>query len=78
MEDAEMISQLVESCAPNQLVAVTTQVPPGVPTDQIVTNLQMFTKIWRAKIPANPNQSTFNHYFDRLLQVSCFCFFKAT
>ncbi|KAG7167122.1 C2 domain-containing protein 5-like [Homarus americanus] len=49
MEDAEMIGLLVEDCPPAQLAAVTTQVPPGVSKDSIVTNLQMFTRVWRTK-----------------------------
>ncbi|KAK8735811.1 hypothetical protein OTU49_005325, partial [Cherax quadricarinatus] len=68
MEDAEMIGLLVEGCPPAQLMAVTTQVPPGVPRDRIVTNLQMFTRVWRTKVPATLNHNFFNQYFDKLLQ----------
>ncbi|XP_050736824.1 C2 domain-containing protein 5-like isoform X2 [Eriocheir sinensis] len=68
MEDAEMIDLLVEGSPPVHLVAVTTQLPPGVPTETIVTNLQMFTRVWRAKVPAILSHNVFNHYFDKLLQ----------
>ncbi|XP_066976345.1 C2 domain-containing protein 5 isoform X1 [Macrobrachium rosenbergii] len=67
-EDAEMIGLLVEDCTPMQLVTVSTQTPPGVPRESIVTNLQMFTRVWRAKVPTVLNHSSFNQYFDRLLQ----------
>ncbi|XP_068230425.1 C2 domain-containing protein 5 isoform X2 [Palaemon carinicauda] len=67
-EDAEMIGLLVEGCTPMQLVTVSTQAPPGVPRESIVTNLQMFTRVWRAKVPAVLNHNSFNQYFDRLLQ----------
>lgn len=74
MEDAEMIDLLVEGSPPVHLVAVTTQLPPGVPTETIVTNLQMFTRVWRAKVPAILSHNVFNHYFDKLLQVGmCAC-----
>lgn len=69
MEDAEMIGMLVEGCQPDRLVAVSTEIPPGIPIENIVTNLQMFTRVWRAKVPATMNHSTFNQYFDRILQV---------
>ena len=72
MEDAEMIDLLVEASPPVHLVAVTTQLPPGVPRETIVTNLQMFTRVWRAKVPAMLSHNVFNHYFDKLLQV-CVC-----
>ncbi|XP_071520258.1 C2 domain-containing protein 5 isoform X3 [Panulirus ornatus] len=68
MEDAEMIGLLVEDCPPVPLVAVTTQVPPGIPRDSIVTNLQMFTRVWRTKVPTTLNHNVFNQYFDKLLQ----------
>ncbi|XP_037787961.1 uncharacterized protein LOC119583508 isoform X2 [Penaeus monodon] len=68
MEDAEMIGMLVEGCQPDRLVAVSTEIPPGVPKENIVTNLQMFTRVWRAKVPATMNHSTFNQYFDKILQ----------
>lgn len=74
MEDAEMIDLLVEGSPPVHLVAVTTQLPPGVPTETIVTNLQMFTRVWRAKVPTILSHNVFNHYFDKLLQVGmCAC-----
>lgn len=69
MEDAEMIDLLVEGSPPVHMVAVTTQLPPGVPRETIVTNLQMFTRVWRAKVPAILSHNVFNHYFDKLLQV---------
>lgn len=72
MEDAEMISLLVEDCPPVPLVAVTTQVPPGMPRESIVTNLQMFTRVWRTKVPTILNHNVFNQYFDKLLQVIFF------
>lgn len=68
MEDAEMIGMLVEGCQPDRLVAVSTEIPPGVPRENIVRNLQMFTRVWRAKVPATMNHSTFNQYFDKILQ----------
>ncbi|ROT84780.1 hypothetical protein C7M84_022042 [Penaeus vannamei] len=63
-----MIGMLVEGCQPDRLVAVSTEIPPGVPRENIVRNLQMFTRVWRAKVPATMNHSTFNQYFDKILQ----------
>lgn len=68
LEDAEMIGLLLGSCNPNSLTAVSTERPPGLPTEQIVTNLQMFTRVWRTKVPTNLNPAIFNLYFDKLMQ----------
>ncbi|KAK7076647.1 C2 domain-containing protein 5 [Halocaridina rubra] len=67
-EDAEMIGLLVDGCNPTQLVTVSTQSPPGIPKENVVTNLQMFTRVWRAKVPNVLGHGSFNQYFDRLLQ----------
>ncbi|KAK8404501.1 hypothetical protein O3P69_007620 [Scylla paramamosain] len=77
MEDAEMIDLLVEANPPVHMVAVTTQLPPGVPRETIVTNLQMFTRVWRAKVPTLLSHNIFNHYFDKLLQSVYFKVRKA-
>ncbi|XP_076063001.1 C2 domain-containing protein 5 [Oratosquilla oratoria] len=67
-EDAEMISVLLEPRPPNYVEVVSTELPPGVPPDQIVAGLQMFTRVWRSKILPNVSHTTFNQYFDRILQ----------
>lgn len=68
-EDAEMIGMLVESHPPVELMAVSTQHPPGIAPDSLVTSMQMFTRVWRTKVPPILTHNILSQYFDKLLQV---------
>lgn len=69
MEEADKVSMLMESRPPDGFHVVNTQTIPGLEDLEIVRNLQMFTQLWRAKIPAGQPASVSTKYFGRLLQV---------
>ncbi|XP_055541044.1 C2 domain-containing protein 5 isoform X2 [Wyeomyia smithii] len=72
MHDMEIISLLMEPCPPDGFVVVNTQTVPGQHELEVVRNLQMFTQIWRAKLPTNQPNTSFSKHFQRLLQVIYF------
>lgn len=72
MHDMEIISLLMEPCPPDGFVVVNTQTIPGQYELEVVRNLQMFTQIWRAKLPTNLPNTSFSKHFQRLLQVIYF------
>uniref|UniRef100_U5EQC8 Putative ca2+-dependent phospholipid-binding protein n=1 Tax=Corethrella appendiculata TaxID=1370023 RepID=U5EQC8_9DIPT len=71
-EDLDVASSLTESCPPEGFHVVNTQAVPGLYDLEAVRNLQMFTQVWRAKLPMNQPNSTFSKNFNRLLQTIYF------
>ena len=69
-EDVDVISLLIDPCPPEGFYVVNTETVPGLDDQEIVRNLQMFTQVWRAKIPAGQPTSAFSQHFHRLLQAS--------
>lgn len=69
-EDVDVISLLIDPHPPEGFYVVNTETVPGVDEQEIVRNLQMFTQVWRAKIPTGQPTSVFSKHFHRLLQVS--------
>lgn len=67
-EDIEVINLLVEPRPPDGFHVVNTENVPGLEELEIVRNLQMFTQVWRAKIPLNQSASHFGKHFQKLLQ----------
>lgn len=63
---------LMESCPPEGFHVVNTQLVPGLHDLEIVRNLQMFSQVWRAKIPMHQANSNFSKHFQRLLQTIYF------
>lgn len=63
---------LMENCPPEGFHVVNTQMVPGLHDLEIVRNLQMFTQVWRAKIPMHQANSNFSKHFQRLLQTIYF------
>ncbi|XP_055637373.1 C2 domain-containing protein 5 [Toxorhynchites rutilus septentrionalis] len=70
--DLEIISLLMEPCPPVGFDVVNTQSVPGLHDMEVVRNLQMFTQIWRAKIPVHQPNISFSKHFQRLLQTIYF------
>lgn len=74
-EDADIVSLLIDPTPPEGFHVVSTETVHGLEDLEIVKNLQMFTQVWRAKIPFGQPLSAFNQHFNRLLQV-CLINFK--
>lgn len=72
VEDLEIISLILEPSAPEGFHVVNTQSLPGLTDLEIARNLQMFTQVWRAKLPASQKVCTFPKHFLRLLQTIYF------
>ena len=68
-EDADIVSLLIDPMPPEGFHVVSTETVHGLEEFEIVKNLQMFTQVWRAKIPLGQPLSAFNQHFNRLLQV---------
>lgn len=68
-EDADIVSLLIDPRPPDGFHVVNTETLPGLDDLEVVKNLQMFTQVWRAKIPLGQPLSAFNQHFNRLLQV---------
>ncbi|EEB15002.1 conserved hypothetical protein [Pediculus humanus corporis] len=67
-EDADVVSLLIDPMPPEGFHVVSTETVHGLEEFEIVKNLQMFTQVWRAKIPLGQPLSAFNQHFNRLLQ----------
>ncbi|XP_023709446.1 C2 domain-containing protein 5 isoform X4 [Cryptotermes secundus] len=67
-EDVDVISLLIDPHPPEGFYVVNTETVPGLDDQEIVKNLQMFTQVWRAKIPTGQPTSVFSKHFHRLLQ----------
>lgn len=68
-EDADIVSLLIDPPPPDGFHVVNTEFVPNLDELEVVKNLQMFTQIWRAKIPLGQPLTSFNQHFNRLLQV---------
>ena len=69
VEDMDRINLLIDERPPDDFHVVNTQSIPGLEDLEIVRNLQMFTQVSRAKIPAGQFTSMPSKYFARMLQV---------
>lgn len=72
IEDMDRISSLMDNRPPDDFHVVNTQTILGLEDLEIVRNLQMFTQVFRAKIPTGQFASMPSKYFARLLQVRSF------
>lgn len=72
IQDLEVISLLMEPCPPEGFHVVNTMSVPGLYDLEVVRNLQMFTQVWRAKLPINNSNHNFSRHFQRLLQTIYF------
>lgn len=68
IEDMDRISSLMDNRPPDDFHVVNTQTILGLEDLEIVRNLQMFTQVFRAKIPTGQFASMPSKYFARLLQ----------
>nr|XP_018904193.1 PREDICTED: C2 domain-containing protein 5 [Bemisia tabaci] len=66
-EDVDLIPQLIESPPPRNLIVTAAEVLPGVDDLEAVRNLQMFTQVWRGRIPITAPLSAFNRQFRTML-----------
>lgn len=72
IHDLEIVSLLTEACPPEGFDVVNTESVPGLQDLEVVRNLQMFTQVWRAKMPMNQPNINFSKHFQRLLQAIFF------
>uniref|UniRef100_A0A1Q3G2Q2 Putative ca2+-dependent phospholipid-binding protein n=1 Tax=Culex tarsalis TaxID=7177 RepID=A0A1Q3G2Q2_CULTA len=72
IHDLEIVSLLSEPCPPDGFDVVNTETVPGLQDLEVVRNLQMFTQVWRAKMPVNQPNINFSKHFQRLLQAIFF------
>lgn len=72
VEDLEIISLILEPSPPEGYHVVNTQSLPGLCDLEIARNLQMFTQVWRAKLPTSQKVGSFPKHFLRLLQTIYF------
>lgn len=70
IQDLELFSMLMEQSHPEGIQIVNSQSVPGHDNNiETVHNLQMFTQIWRTKIPSShQSNNNFSRQFQRLLQ----------
>lgn len=70
IQDLELFSMLMEQSSPEGIQIVNAQGVPGHDSHvEHVKNLQMFTQVWRTKIPSShQSNSNFSRQFQRLLQ----------
>lgn len=70
IQDLELFSMLMEQASPEGIQIVNAQNVPGHDSHlEHVRNLQMFTQVWRTKIPSShQSNSNFSRQFQRLLQ----------
>lgn len=69
VQDLEVVSMIMEPSPPDGIYIVNTQSIPGQETAiDAVRNLQMFTQVWRTKIPSHQVNSNFSKHFQNLLQ----------
>lgn len=72
IQDLEVVALLMECNPPDGIYVVNTESIPGLQDLDVVKHLQMFSQVWRAKIPANQPNSSFSKHFQRLLQTIYF------
>ncbi|XP_039297495.1 C2 domain-containing protein 5 isoform X4 [Nilaparvata lugens] len=69
--EADSISLLIDPHPPEGFHVVTIECLPNVENLEVVRNLQMFTLVWRSRLPLSYSQmpsAHFNKHFHRLLQ----------
>nr|CAD7259953.1 unnamed protein product [Timema shepardi] len=71
-EDVDVVSLLMDPAPPEGFHVVNVETVPGLNEMEIVRNLQMFTQMWRAKIPVGQQASNLSEHFHRLLQAVYF------
>lgn len=59
---------LIEQRPPDGFQVVNTETVPGSDELELAKNLQMFTQVWRARIPLTQPASYFDKHFQKLLQ----------
>ncbi|XP_054270268.1 C2 domain-containing protein 5 isoform X4 [Macrosteles quadrilineatus] len=67
-QDMEAVSQLIDPHPPEGFFVTATETLPGLDELEVVRNLQMFTQIWRSRLPATQPTSSMHKHFHRLLQ----------
>ncbi|XP_075226369.1 C2 domain-containing protein 5 isoform X2 [Lycorma delicatula] len=67
-QDVDQIPHLIDPHPPDGFHVVTIESLPGVDDLEIVTNLQMFTQVWRSRLPSNQPPASVNKNFHRVLQ----------
>lgn len=72
IQDLEVIALLMEINPPDGFHVVNIQSVPGTQDLDLIKHLQMFTQVWRAKIPLNQSNNNFSKHFTRLLQTIYF------
>lgn len=71
-QDMEIVNQLIDPHPPEGFYVTSTEGLPGLEELEVVRNLQMFTQIWRSRIPSNQPSSSIHKQFHKLLQVISF------
>lgn len=72
IQDLALVSLIMECNPPDGIYVVNTEYLPGLQDLEVAKHLQMFSQVWRAKIPANQPNSSFSKHFQRLLQTIYF------
>lgn len=67
-QDLALVALIMECNPPDGIYVVNTEYFPGLLDQDVVKHLQMFTQVWRAKIPVNQPNSSFSKHFQKLLQ----------
>lgn len=68
-QDMEAVSQLIDPHPPEGFLVTATEALLGLEELEVVRNLQMFTQIWRSRIPSSQPTSSIHKNFHKLLQV---------
>ncbi|XP_063241402.1 C2 domain-containing protein 5 isoform X3 [Bacillus rossius redtenbacheri] len=71
-EDVDVVSLLMDPAPPEGFHAVNLESVPGLADLQVVSNLQMFMQVWRAKIQPGQHTGNFSEHFHRVLQTVYF------
>ncbi|KAI5729779.1 hypothetical protein M8J76_006565 [Diaphorina citri] len=65
-EDVSVVSQLIDPHPPRGFHVSSIETLPGLDHLEVVKNLQMFTQVWRSRVPST---TSVNKHFQRLLQT---------
>uniref|UniRef100_A0A8D8LCW9 C2 domain-containing protein 5 n=1 Tax=Cacopsylla melanoneura TaxID=428564 RepID=A0A8D8LCW9_9HEMI len=65
-EDISVVSQLMDPHPPKGFHVSSIETLPGLEQLEVVKNLQMFTQVWRSRVPST---TSVNKHFQRLLQT---------
>ncbi|XP_063706264.1 C2 domain-containing protein 5 isoform X3 [Culicoides brevitarsis] len=72
IQDLALVSLIMECNPPDGIHVVNTDYIPGLQELEAAKHLQMFSQVWRAKIPSNQLNSGFSKHFQKLLQTIYF------